>query len=345
MTTPYDPTNYRRALISKMLLEGSSGDPIQSWTQGANRIAQALVGGMGMGQLRAEDAAARQFGIDALGGGPVAQALANPATPPHIASVLAENIKPKSYSFMTASDGTIYRTDPKYGAIERVGNAPKPPTYGIIGEDPNTNSKQYGWIDPSKQTVTPNASSVAQPAVPPSVTLPSGEVVTMPPGADPKKWREHVTTAVADAQAGKATEVQQNSTQFANRMENAEKNFASVETANVGLKGVWGQATNLLPGATGKFLQPSDLQKADQAKSQFITALLRKESGAAINKEEFARYDREFFPQPGDGPEVISQKRGARIIAIEAMKRGAGPVYRPPAKADAKDLKAKYGLD
>lgn len=54
-----DPTTYRRALIAKMLAEGASGAPVQHWTQGVNRLAQALVGGMGMGQLRAEDAAAK----------------------------------------------------------------------------------------------------------------------------------------------------------------------------------------------------------------------------------------------------------------------------------------------
>jgi hypothetical protein len=54
-----DPTTYRRALIAKMLAEGTSGAPVQHWTQGVNRLAQALVGGMGMGQLRAEDAAAK----------------------------------------------------------------------------------------------------------------------------------------------------------------------------------------------------------------------------------------------------------------------------------------------
>jgi hypothetical protein len=58
--------------------------------------------------------------------------------------------------------------------------------------------------------------------------------------------------------------------------------------------------------------------------------LLRRESGAAINADEWSRYDREYFPQVGDDANVIDQKRAARQVAIDAMKKGAGPVYTPP---------------
>ena len=53
-------------------------------------------------------------------------------------------------------------------------------------------------------------------------------------------------------------------------------------------------------------------------------------SGAAVTPEEFNRYDQEFFPQPGQSAEVIKQKRQARQVAIEAMKKATGPVYSPP---------------
>ncbi len=45
-------TRARRRLAQALMQEGSSGTPIQSWTQGLNRVAQALVGGY---QLQQED--------------------------------------------------------------------------------------------------------------------------------------------------------------------------------------------------------------------------------------------------------------------------------------------------
>lgn len=60
---------------------------------------------------------------------------------------------------------------------------------------------------------------------------------------------------------------------------------------------------------------------------------MRDESGAAIGTDEFNRYEKELFPQPGDGAAVIKQKREARRIAIEGMKKAAGPGYKSPAVA------------
>lgn len=54
----------------------------------------------------------------------------------------------------------------------------------------------------------------------------------------------------------------------------------------------------------------------EQAKDNFISANLRKESGAAIGAEERAAEDRKYFPQPGDTPAVIAQKAQAREQAM-----------------------------
>jgi len=37
--------------------------------------------------------------------------------------------------------------------------------------------------------------------------------------------------------------------------------------------------------------------------------VLRKESGAAIAASEFDNAEKQYFPQPGDSDQVISQKR------------------------------------
>jgi hypothetical protein len=81
----------------------------------------------------------------------------------------------------------------------------------------------------------------------------------------------------------------------------------------------------------GNFLQTPEYQSYRQAKDSFINALLRNESGAAINTGEYQRIDREMFPQYGDGPQQISAKRQLRDAALQGMMRAAGPGYRSPA--------------
>jgi len=64
---------------------------------------------------------------------------------------------------------------------------------------------------------------------------------------------------------------------------------------------------------------------ADALARDFITATLRKESGAAIGQNEFDNQYRIFFPMPGDGPETLRQKALARQQAMEGLRVAAGP--------------------
>ena len=65
-----------------------------------------------------------------------------------------------------------------------------------------------------------------------------------------------------------------------------------------------------------------------QARKNFATAVLRKESGASISPTEFADVDRIYFPQPGDSKDVIAQKQRARDLAIQSLATQAGPGAR-----------------
>jgi hypothetical protein len=56
----------------------------------------------------------------------------------------------------------------------------------------------------------------------------------------------------------------------------------------------------------------------------FMSAVLRKESGAAISASEYDAEDRKYFPQPGDGADVKAQKQKARALAIDALRVQAG---------------------
>lgn len=84
-----------------------------------------------------------------------------------------------------------------------------------------------------------------------------------------------------------------------------------------------GRAADMDPtGFAREWLQSDSYQKAQQAAAEFKTAILRKDTGAAITKEEDAQYDRLYIPQPGDKPDLIAQKRDARKRAVDALKAG-----------------------
>jgi hypothetical protein len=141
------------------------------------------------------------------------------------------------------------------------------------------------------------------------------------------------------------TEVQSNAVAFGMRAIEANKlatdlenkgftNTGAVRTAVAGTMGqtpiVGGRleqgvrsAFNVLPEVLGG--PSAEQQQNDQARRNFISAVLRKESGAAIGVEEYANEERKYFPQLGDSKEVIKQKQDARNLAIKALEAQAGP--------------------
>jgi hypothetical protein len=253
----------------------------------------------------------------------------NPAAKAIGASMLQQASKPTEFGFQTLPDGTIVKTNPRTGTVEPTYQAPTKQTFGVIGEDEN-GKKTYGFIDAAKGKTTPI--ETAKPGDErPTVTGPDGKEIVIPKGVDVATFKKEVSRASADAATGKMTEVQGNAVQFANRMEAAQGSITpEMEKNAVGLAGAAQGAGGAIPLVGGPWLQSQEYQKYSQAKSQFITSVLRKESGAAISKEEFKRYDNEFFPQPGDKPETIAQKAQERKVAVDAMKRVAGPSYKSP---------------
>ena len=89
--------------------------------------------------------------------------------------------------------------------------------------------------------------------------------------------------------------------------------------------------TPYVPDVAKNKLHSKEYQQFDQAKRDFVNAQLRRESGAAISPSEFDSANKQYFPVPGDSPEVIAQKRANRRVAVEAMGREGGQAYRPKA--------------
>lgn len=112
---------------------------------------------------------------------------------------------------------------------------------------------------------------------------------------------------------------------FATRMIDAEKNIRDAMRENgydpTGMAaGTIRVMESVLPeGASNVLLRGTDHQRYAQAAEQWIRAFLRKESGAAINKDEFVRDFKVYFPQPGDSEEVVAQKARARLRATQGF--------------------------
>jgi hypothetical protein len=101
--------------------------------------------------------------------------------------------------------------------------------------------------------------------------------------------------------------------------------LADVDTYGNALTSLPGAALNAVPGGLGNYGQSPEYQQGRNAGDEFLTAILRKDTGAAITKEEQAIYGRTYLPQPGDSPEVLARKMEARHRAVAALESGMSP--------------------
>ena len=90
-------------------------------------------------------------------------------------------------------------------------------------------------------------------------------------------------------------------------------------------------------GTLTNWTQSEPQQKVEQAQRNFINAVLRRESGAAIGSEEFDNARTQYFPQPGDEQGTIAQKQSNRQAVIAALKtEGAHGYEQARAEFDAR---------
>ena len=78
------------------------------------------------------------------------------------------------------------------------------------------------------------------------------------------------------------------------------------------------------PTGLARYAMADDYKRYEQAKRDFINANLRRESGAAIAASEFDSAEKQYFPVPGDSPEVIAQKRRNRETVINSLRVASG---------------------
>lgn len=82
------------------------------------------------------------------------------------------------------------------------------------------------------------------------------------------------------------------------------------------------RSLDAVPLGIGREGQTQEYQVAQQAGEEFLQAILRKDTGAAITTQEQDMYGKTFLPQPGDGPAVLEAKRASRQRAVAALEAG-----------------------
>jgi hypothetical protein len=105
---------------------------------------------------------------------------------------------------------------------------------------------------------------------------------------------------------------------FGTRMQEADKILADLAKSGTSAS-VPGMNAGYGVGSVVTALASDKQQQLAQAKRDFLNAVLRRESGAAIGQSEFDSGDKQYFPQVGDSPAVIAQKDRNRKLAIKGV--------------------------
>lgn len=121
---------------------------------------------------------------------------------------------------------------------------------------------------------------------------------------------------------GSLTESQGNATNFAGRMKSASEILIPLEDKGITAGSMGTMAAG---SAWTNFMATPEGRQYNQAAKNWVSANLRKESGAAIPESEMAQEIKKYFGIPGDDKGTLDQKRQARTVAEEGMMVQAGP--------------------
>jgi len=120
---------------------------------------------------------------------------------------------------------------------------------------------------------------------------------------------------------------------YGKRMEQAEQDFSDVA------KGGYNRAdissgvdsaladTPLVGGAYKALFQGKNTKLQEQAEKNFLSAVLRRESGASIAPSEREEGANQYFPRAGDTKEVLEQKARNRQQALNSLKASSGTAW------------------
>lgn len=270
--------------------------------------------------------AQQQKQIDAfIGGLPVEQQALARIAPEAVAKARVEQMySPPAADEFGAADGFLYNK--RTGETRQLGTPQRKffnTGQAVVEVDPQAGTARAIYEDPQRPSATRDTWRAATPDEIESFGLPAGVAAQI--SSDGKinvitKQRQYTEFA------GKAAE-------FANRMAGAGPGIDQIEL-KPGFRPelVWSKAT----AATNQ-----DAKSYRTYMREWLAALLRKDTGAAVTDSEFDFYGQTYFPVPGDTPQQVEAKRQARARALNGVKaasQGAydewfGDVERAPAGA------------
>lgn len=154
--------------------------------------------------------------------------------------------------------------------------------------------------------------------------------------------REFLATGKISAPAAPKppTKEQSDSYGFATRIVRDMPILQDQTKINAGSSG-WNRAISNIPFGYGNQMAGKDYQQITQAQRDFINAVLRRESGAAISPQEFDNAALQYFPQPGDDPDTVSQKLANQRTQLEAIMYGMVPEDRQRLQGELEAQKSR----
>jgi hypothetical protein len=207
----------------------------------------------------------------------------------------------------TLSEGQT-RFGPDGQPVANVPSAPpKPAGPRVVGRS---------LVDDSGKVIYRDPESPSQPPVDPLHQVDVNGVATWLP-------RSQAAGKPAAQAQRTVTGAERTALGFYNRAKQASEDITPIEEKIAGA----GMASQIQLQNAPNFLQTETQQQYRQAQRAFTEARLRKESGAAIPDHEYANDAKTYFAQPGDGPELMAQKRAARQVVLQGLQYGAGKAY------------------
>lgn len=189
-----------------------------------------------------------------------------------------------------------------------------------MGQSPDSKaSNALGWANNNlaSQRLAFDKAGGAD-AVKPTFNAELGGFVFKPDAANPQG--KFVPIAGAPVDGKPLTDSQSKALLFGSRMAESEKAIAELSKAGVDRPGLIYRAADTVGlGKVANFTQSESQQRVEQAKDDFLNAVLRRESGAVIGADEKENANKQYFPQVGDSDAVKEQKARNRQLAISGV--------------------------
>lgn len=236
------------------------------------------------------------------------QILMHPGVPAEVKKMVWEQINPGATQWerYEAADGSVWVYDPRDPGNQKMLSGAAQAAPGFRPASPEEAAKygaEAGQIDTKTGRFYPGQAG-------------QGFMMTLPDGTQ---------VAQGNLAGVKFTEGQAKDNVYATRANGA---LAVLEPVAEALLDRGDRAAEMVPFGLARGVQAPDFQVAQQAGEEFLQAILRKDTGAAITSQEQEMYGRTYLPQPGDGPEVLEAKRQARHRAVAAIESGMSPLQQ-----------------